>query len=211
VTPLSLPTLGELVDPPAPPVREEPKPELRPRRPLPPRQPVIAITPVPEPAPKPKKRAVKPRRTRAGRRPLRIALVGAVLIASVHLAFNAVNSSASEEVVIRPKRRLVTAPPTLASQDGRPETTAATVLPGLPIPRPVSPTLPRESAYAVSPGEAGSEIQPAPSAIMLVAPGAVNTDSLTPKLVDTTGKKTMKGVLRAIGGTSTPERSRPKR
>jgi hypothetical protein len=215
VKPLELLTLGELVDPPSPPIPAEPKPALRARQPLAPRQPVSSFTPLPEPAPKPRKRAAKPRRSNGGRRPLRLALAGAVLIASVHLAFNAVNSSASEEVVMRPKthRRLVAAPPALASQDGRAETTAAAVLPGLPsLPSStMSPTLPRESAYAATPGDSASPIQPAPTAIELIAPRAVNTDSMAPRLVDTTSKKAMKGVLRAIGGTSTPERARPKR
>jgi hypothetical protein len=214
VKPLELLTLGELVDPPAPPVPVEPKPALRPRQPLAPRQAVSSFTPLPEPTPRPRKRTAKPRRSKSGRRPLRLALAGAVLVASVHLAFNAVNSSASEEIVARPKhRRLVVAQAALAPQDGRAETTAAAVLPGLPS-LPVStgsPTLPRESASAAEPGDSASQIQPAPTAIDLIAPRAVNSDSMAPALVDTTSKKAMKGVLRAIGGTSTPERTRPKR
>jgi outer membrane biosynthesis protein TonB len=231
VKPLELLTLGELMDPPTPPVRPvaDPKPSIRsvvrPKEPARPTEPVKEIRAAQPEPPARKKRAAKPRRARSGRRPLRIALAGAILIGCAHLVFTAVSAAHSEEIAILPRthRRLITAPASLAEQ-GRPETTAAAVLPSLPavsLPRPIdsagrqpSPTLPTESATSslgASSGETTADIEPSPSAIQISAPTPVSTDSLVPRLVDSTGKKALKGVLRAIGGSPATERSRPKR
>jgi hypothetical protein len=231
VKPLELLTLGELMDPPTPPVRPvaEPKPSIRstirPKESARSKEPAKEIRAAQPEPPARKKRAAKPHRSRSGRRPLRIALAGAILIACAHLAFTLVSTARSEEIAILPRthRRLITAPASLAEQ-GRPETTAAAVLPGLPavsLPRPSNsvgrqppPILPTESATSslgASSAETTADIEPAPSAIQISAPTAVSTDSLAPRLVDSTGKKAFRGVLRAIGGASTTERSRPKR
>ncbi|MFL5403198.1 MAG: hypothetical protein ACJ8BF_10320 [Gemmatimonadales bacterium] len=219
---LELLTLGEAMDPPAPP----PRPAAEAKQPVPFKQFVRPKEAAPaaraaksEPAPR-KKTSAKPRRSRSRRRSLRLALAGAVLIAGAHLAFTAVSAARSEETAVRPRshRRLIATPPSFTEQ-GRPETTAAAVLPELPgvsrsRPRLENPvTLPESatSSLGASSGESTPEIQPAPSTLQIAPPGNINADSLAPKLVDSTGKKTMKGVLRAIGGSSSPERSRPKR
>ena len=51
---------------------------------------------------------------------------------------------------------------------------------------------------------AAPDIQPAPSAADMPLPGAA--DSLSVKLEDSSGKKTMRGILRAIGGPVPGER-----
>jgi hypothetical protein len=121
-----------------------------------------------------------------------------------------------------------------------PETTAAAVLPSLPrVPRsgirsssaarPASSRpLPTESAIhdeaaslesrseaATPPYDAfradSASIQPAPTSIDIAAPVPPNGDSLARKMVDSTGKKTLKRILRTIGGTAATEPTRPKR
>jgi hypothetical protein len=246
VQPLELLTLGELVDPPMPAARPaaEPKPTPRPQEPA--AQPVReqfrklvretreAVREVREPVretrepvreirasqPKPsapKKRAGKSHRSRSGRRALRIALAGSVLLAGAQLALTAVGAARSETVASRPRthRRLITEPTQMAPQ-GRPETTAAAVLPlpavPRPTPRPASKVAePETSSLGASPAESTPEIEPAPSTTEIVAPRTVNTDSLAPKPVDSTSTKALNGVLRAISGPPTTERSRPKR
>jgi hypothetical protein len=212
---LELLTLGELMDPPPTPVR----PVVQPEQPAPP--PRARHTPEPEPKPR-KKAAAKSRRTKSGRRPIRIALLGALLIAGAHLALSATSAALSEDTAIRPwtNRHLITTPMNTAQQ-GRPETTAAAVLPGLPaVPRPgvrlTSPApLPTESAAATPPlgafrAESESGIQPAPASVDIAAPIPVSSDSLARKMVDSTGKKTLKRILRTIGGTPA-EKPRTKR
>ncbi|HEV2085000.1 MAG TPA: hypothetical protein VGR09_07950, partial [Gemmatimonadales bacterium] len=136
-------------------------------------------------------------------------------------------------------RRLITTPANIAQQG--PETTAAAVLPGLPVvprsgvrsssaarPAPSRP-LPIESAvqdeaaslesrseaatpaYDAFHADSASGIQPAPASISIAAPAPLNGDSLARKMVDSTGKKTLKRILRTIGGTAAPEPTRPKR
>lgn len=213
---LELLTLGELMDPPPPPVR----PVVQPEQPAPP--PRAKRTPEPEPKPKPRKKAAAKSRTKSGRRPIRIALLGALLIAGAHLAVSAASTALSEDTAIRPwtNRHLITTP-TNTAQQSRPETTAAAVLPGLPaVPRPEvrppSPApLPTESAAATPPlgafrAESESGIQPAPASVDIAAPIPVSSDSLARKMVDSTGKKTLKRILRTIGGTPA-EKPRTKR
>jgi hypothetical protein len=208
VKPLELLTLGELMEPPAPP----------PRPVMPPEQPVrVKRTPAPEPKPR-KKVAAKARRAKPGRKTMRVALAGALLLACAQLAFSAASTARSEDVATRPRthRRLVTAPANTA-QERRPETTAAAVLPGLPaVPRPASRSsrLPTESAAATPPlaafGTESSEttIQPAPSSVNIAAPAPISGAPIATKVVDSTGKKTLTRILRTIDGTSTQTRPR---
>jgi hypothetical protein len=211
---LELLTLGELMDPPAPPERPAPQPEQPAQRVSLPR-----IKRPAEPEPKPRKKTVaKTRRAKSGRRPMRIALAGALVVGCAHLAITAGSAVLPEEIAVwtRPNRRLVITPNN--SQQGRPETTAAAVLlPGLPaIPR--SGSLPTESAVqAATPSfeafrpEPEPILEPAPATGDIASPAPVSTDSLTRKMVDSTGKKTMKRILKTIGGTPTPEPTRSKR
>ena len=209
---LELLTLGAPMDPPAPPPPVRPVVQPEPAAP-PPR---AKRTPEPDPKPR-KKAAAKARRTKSGRRPIRIALLGALVIAGAHLAFSAASSALPEDTAIRPwtNRHLIPAPNTTAQQ-GRPETTAAAVLPGLPSVsrpevRPAAP-LPTESAAATPPlgaFRAETGIQPAPASD-IAAPIPASSDSLTRKMVDSTGKKALKRILRTIGGTPA-EKPRTKR
>jgi hypothetical protein len=214
VKPLELLTLGELMDPPAPPVRSapEPAPKARTREPI--RLPELVLPPAARPEPRARKKvSAKPRRSKSRRRSLHLALAGAVLIAGAHLVLTAASVAPAEDMAVRLRshRRLVSAPGSLPEQ-GRPETTAAAVLPGIPVPRPLSTgSSQATSSLGATSGEIATEVQPAPDAVQIVVPASINADSLAPKMVDSTGKKAFKGVLRAIGGTSTPERSRPKR
>ncbi len=200
----------------------------------------VRRTPEPEPKPR-KKATAKSRRPRSGGKTLRIALAGALFIGCAHLAYSAASAARSEEIALRPRthRRLITTPGNVAPQG--PETTAAAVLPGLPaVPRsgirsssaarPASSRpLPTESAvqdeaaslesrseaatppYGAFRADSASGIQPAPTSVDIAAPAPLNGDALARKMVDSTGKKTLKRILRTIGGTATTEPTRPKR
>jgi len=193
-----------------------------------------------EPKPR-KKVAAKSRRPRSGGKSLRIALAGALFLGCAHLAYSAASTALSQDTALRPRthRRLITTPASVAEQG--PETTAAAVLPRLPaVPRsgtrsssaarPASSRLlPTESAaqdeagslesrseaatpaYGAFRADSASGIQPAPTSIDIAAPAPPNGDSLARKMVDSTGKKTLKRILRTIGGTATTEATRPKR
>jgi hypothetical protein len=214
VKPLELLTLGELMDPPAPPAR----PAAEPPRPARTREPIRMHDLLPPREPRPeaparKKSSAKPRRSKSGRRSLHLALAGAVLVGGTHLGFTAASTTPSEEISVRIRshRHLVVTPGSLAEQ-GRPETTAAAVLPRISLPRPLSTgSVQATSSLGATSGETTPEIEPVPEPIQLAAPTSVSTDSLAPKMVDSTGKKALKRVLRAIGGSTTGERSRPKR
>jgi hypothetical protein len=229
---LELLTLGELMDPPAPPA-PPPAPAPPPRASLLPRvkrapepepqfkrapEPEPRFKRAPEPEPKPRKKAVaaKPRRNKSGRRTSRIALVGALLIGCAHLAITAGSAALPEEIAVLPRshRRLVTAP-TNTAQQGRPETTAAAVLPGLPM---TSRPLSTESAsQAATPSfeafrpEPEPILEPAPSSGDIALPAPVSNDSLARKMVDSTGKKALKRLLKTIGGTPAQTETRAKR
>jgi hypothetical protein len=229
VKPLELLTLGELMDPPAPPVPPRPAAPAKPaasHRASGPTSVPAYLPPLerrsPEPEPKPRKKAAaKSRRGKSGRRGLRVVLVGALLIGGSHLAISMASALGSEDLaaLTRSHRRLVSAPANSAQQ-GRPETTAAAVLPGLPsVPRAdfgraLAPRLTHTEA-ATPPLDAfrrdsESVIQPAPKAVEIAAPIPTRPDSLTRKMVDSTGKKTLKRILRTIGGAPA-EQPRAKR
>lgn len=67
------------------------------------------------------------------------------------------------------------------------------------------------SLSAELPLTAAPDIQAAPSPGDITVPAPVAADSLTSKLVDSTGKKAMKGILRAIGGPAPSEKKPAKR
>jgi hypothetical protein len=235
VKPLELLTLGEQMDPPPPPVRPAVQPEQPPRVKRTPevvkrtleamkRTPeAVKRAPVPEPKPR-KKAPAKSRRPRSGGQSLRVALAGALLIGCAHLTLTAVTAVLSGNIDVRPQthRRLVTTPTNTAPQY-RPETTAAAVLPGLSaVPRsrsaarPTSAPLPTESAAATPPyaafrADSESGIQPAPASVDIAAPAPLNSDPLARKMVDSTGKKTLRRILRTVSGTAPAEQARPKR
>jgi hypothetical protein len=219
---------------------EEPPRVKRPSEPVTRIPESVKRTSEPEPKPR-KKAAAKSRRPRSGGKSLRIALAGALFIGCAHLAYSAASAALSEDIATRPRshRHLITTPANIA-QPG-PETTAAAVLPGLPaVPRsgirsssaarpassrPLLPesAVPDEAASLESRSEAATPpygafrpdsaagIQPAPTSINIAAPSPLNGDSLAGKMVDSTGKKTLKRILRTIGGTAATEPTRPKR
>jgi hypothetical protein len=232
--------------PPSKPVSPPPpKPVARPAaRPAEPPQPPIQLgTPAPEPRrmveppppPAPRRRApqariVEPRvqeplvpakssrRRRKPLRSLRVALIGAVLIACAHLVVSAA-STPTPEVAARPRtpRRLIQAPAEKL-KDGPPRTVAA-VMPGLqtiPVtglttPRRPGPTLPPTGASlqpapldSVQAGLSAPELQPAPSAAEINLTAPAEAESLAPPVVDSTGKRTLKRLLRTISGTPAP-------
>jgi hypothetical protein len=238
---LELLTLGDRMDP-APPVRPAvPGQPPRAKRPPEPEQKArTKATAKPIAAAKPaSKVTAKSRRPKSGRRSIRIALAGALLIAGAHLVVSGVSAARTEATAILPRthRRLIMTPMNSAQQ-GRPETTAAAVLPRLPTgPRPgilpgtparpapsaslatesaTRPSLESRSEAATPPlgafrAESDTGIQPAPTSIDIAAPVPQNGDSLAKKLIDSSGKKTLKRILRIISGTPAAEQTRSKR
>jgi hypothetical protein len=223
-------SLGQQMDPPRPPVQKLELVTLGDRMDLAPRvraavQPEQRAKSTAEPEPKPRKKAAakpaakvaaKPRRPKSGRRPIRIALAGALLVAGAHLVFSGASASRTEDTAIRPRthRHLITTPLNIAQQ-GRPETTAAAVLPRLPT-GPRLPSLESRSDAATPPlgafrAESDTGIQPAPASIDIAAPVPQSGDSLAKKMVDSSGKKTLKRILRTISGTPAAEQTRSKR
>jgi hypothetical protein len=128
---------------------------------------------------------------------------------------------------IRTPRRLIEAP-IEAMQEDSPRTVAG-VLPALqtiPLPRraasstkPIEKPAPKTDTLAARSDVMGAtvdsastpEIQPAPLADELSGSVHAAPVPATPKLVDSTGKKALKGLLRTIGGTPAPESKTPKR
>lgn len=172
------------------------------------------------------------RKTKKSGRSLHLALGGAVVAACVQLMISAASNPGSELAErIRTPRRLIQAP-IEAMQEDSPRTVAG-VLPALqtiPLPRrassstkpirkpgrvasptiastPESDTLIARSDVMGATVDSAStpEIQPAPAADDLSASVHAAPVPLAPKGVDSTGKKALKGLLRTIGGTPTPE------
>jgi hypothetical protein len=208
VKPLELLTLGALMDPPAPVVRQAPA--------VPQQQQQQPVKQMPTPQPPVRKKGKKTQRQkRSNGRPMRIALAGTLLIGCAHLVFTAASAVLSQEEVAsvpRTHRHLVRTVTTGIVQNG-PETTAAAVLPGLPT---LSPTLRSSSAPAspqigAFPADSVSSIQPAPDSGEIAAPIPPSGSSLTKKVVDSTGKKAMNRLLHSISTMPASEQTRPKR
>jgi hypothetical protein len=168
------------------------------------------------------------RRPSKPRRQLRIALVGALLIGgaqwvlSVPLFFRA-----EAPALLRAQRHLITAPAEAIRRVSSPNTAAmvpvirAPVTPVAPAslgraaqpkPIPVGPTA--ATITPVTPPletETTPVIEPAPSSIDISAPTLPKGDSLASKMVDSTNKKAIKTILRAVSGTSAKEKAPPRR
>jgi hypothetical protein len=193
----------------------------------PPRRPAAMKAALPE-EPRSKK---KSRGRKSSRRALRAALVGALLIGGAHLGVSA--SGALSREGLRSYRRLVAvAQSPQATESDSPRTVAA-VLPALrnsSVPgvskrphrssRPPAPTLrtPAPTLDAVTkaslpmmsaPAESTPEIQAAP-AVEIPVPKVATPDSLSSAVRDTTGKKVLKGILKAVSG-SAPSEQRPQK
>ena len=174
-------------------------------------------------------------RRRKSQRTLRIALAAAVFIACAHLAVSGA-SSVGDTVASRTRtpRQLIEAPAE-ALKDLTPRTVAAVmpVLQSIPVPslKPSSSPMPAPTratvtttgfprrAAIVRPTPAAApidsapspDIEAAPDAGPIVAPALPDAESLTARVVDSTGKTTFKRVLRTISGTPSPAGKPPKR
>jgi hypothetical protein len=175
-----------------------------------------------------------PRRRRKLKRSLRVALAGAVLIACAHLAVSGATGPSSE-VAGRPRtpRQLIQVPAEVL-KDVTPRTVAAVmpVLQTIPVPggkpssAPISlPTRGSQSAPdsralpATTSTAADSTAPSAPAPEIEVAPDAGNLNVSIPAkaepapspVVDSTGKKALKGILRTISGSPASLPTAPKR
>jgi hypothetical protein len=217
-------------------------PAPEPRRAEPPRMaaPRVLAPRMAEPRYREPTRSVEPPKAKAShrhrkpKRPLRVALAGAVLIAGAHLLISA--SSISSEVPGRPRmaRHLIEAPALKATT---PRTVAA-VLPGLQsIPvrslRPSSAPAPTrkpatgQAASQRTPGftapttrridsipandPSAPTIQAAPDAAEITTAVPAGAEPLAPNVVDSSGTKTLKRILRTLGGTPSVDGKPPKR
>jgi hypothetical protein len=141
-----------------------------------------------------------------------VALAGSILIACAQLL---VSSASTAEVEVlagsRTPWQSITAP-TRALEDT--PHTAAAVLPGLqslPIPGRYSPSSaasdPRATIPAAVPGlidsasASVSEIEAAPEEGLIAGDARVKPESLAPQVIDSSGKKALKGILRTISGS----------
>ena len=195
-----------------------------PSKPLPPRP--APATKLPAPAPEPTRQTKKKTRRKSGRRALRAALVGALLLGGGHLAVSA--GTVLRNDGLRTYRRLVAAPPEAVQWDS-PRTVAA-VIPGLrnssvpggnrsprgsqasPPVRTLNPGAVSQTslpAMIAAPIDTVPEIQAAPS-VEMPAPIPASADSLSSTKPDSTGKKVLKGILKAVSGTA-PKDQRPRR
>jgi len=207
------------------PIRPEPiKPEpVRPEplRPLP-------ATPVfsrPQPTPKAAKKRSRTRKP--SKRALRVAFIGALLIGGAHILASATGALGPDS--LRSHRRLIAAPPEAIKRDS-PRTVAA-VIPvlrnssvpgaaahlGAATPRKPGPTLGSATTAASLPpslapapaSDSAPEIQAAPAIEMAPAPAAA--DSLNTTVVDSSGKKVLKGILRTVSGAPGSEKKPSRR
>jgi hypothetical protein len=165
-------------------------------------------------------------RRRKTQRTLRIGLAAAVFIACAHLAVSGASSLGGATASrIRTPRQLIEAPAEVL-KDLTPRTVGAVMpaLQSIPLPslkpsdtspEPVIrratltttgfPTRAAIAAPAPTPptidSVPGPEIEAAPDASPMVAPAPPIAESLTPQVVDSSGKATFKRMLRTIGGT----------
>jgi hypothetical protein len=158
------------------------------------------------------------------RRTVRLAFAGALLIACTQLALSAatpLNSTSS-----RAHRKFIVSAPTQVPKQSAPATPATLAvslakpeLPAIPTSAPntgLAPTLKRavlpataEPAASFTDSAAVPVIEPAPASIELAVPTVAGVESLTRKLVDTSDKKALKKILRAVSGA--PAQARPTR
>jgi hypothetical protein len=166
------------------------------------------------------------RQRRKGKRSFRVALAGAVLIAGVQLiASGAANSSSDLTATLHTPRKLIMAPLETMEEDS-PRTVAAVMpgfqsipVPGLTSPRSKPPVTAKTSVAVERSGPAVSDTAVAvPSPEIEAAPDAVPVKDLPsqaepamPTVVDSTGNKALKGILRSISGTSAPKPKATKR
>jgi hypothetical protein len=183
-------------------------------------EPPAPVAPAPAPAPKmsaeveppvvrKKVRAQQPakraRRQSKPRRQLRIALIGALLVGGAQWVLSAPLFSRTDAPLILARRHLITAPAEAMKQVSSPN--SAGMIPVIHTPS--AATVPATLASPMSPvaTELPPEIEPAPDSIDVTAPATPKADSLTTKMADSTNKKALKGVLRAVSTTPTREKT----
>ena len=169
-------------------------------------------------------------RRRKPKRPLRVALAGAVLVACAHLLVSAATSRTPSDTSARPRtpRQLIEAP-AKALIDVTPRTVAAVLpmLQSIPVPgftasssqAVVAKVLgPKKTAPALKPEPVlpepaivdsvpEAEIQAAPDAAEITAGVPAAPGTLTPQIVDSSGKKAIKRILRTVSTPSSQVRS----
>jgi hypothetical protein len=164
----------------------------------------------------------QPRRRTKSHRQLRIALVGALLIGGAQWVLSAPLFSRTDvPVIARTQRRLIAAQ-TEAMKRVSSANTAA-MIPVLPTPASTTPPsfggmggvqpAVSGSQQPVTPLESAAtpEIEPAPSVIDVSVPSGKPAESLASQVVDSTNKKAIKRILRAVSGTPAKEKSPAKR
>jgi hypothetical protein len=164
------------------------------------------------------------RRQSKPRRQLRIALVGALLVGGAQWVLSApLFSRTDAPALLRVQRHLIASQAEAMKRVSLPNTAAMVPvirnpaapapasLGGSVVPQPavVSP-LPAAMTPALE-SAATPEIEPAPSTSDLSAPPALKADPLGSRMVDSTNKKAIKGILRAVSGTPTKEKAPAKR
>lgn len=174
------------------------------------------------------------RRRRKPQRSLRVALAGAVLLACANLVLSGASGRSSEvSARARTPRQLITAP-TEILRDVTPRTIAAVMpmLQSIPVlglgasgspaasptktsaavsistPQPVTNSPVRAAADSAPVVVPEPDIEAAPDAAPLTLGVPLQPESLAPQVVDSSGKKSMKRILRTIGG-SAPSETRP--
>ena len=196
----------------------EPEPEQEMTFPLP--QPKIESSPTPAAQKKKTKSKqltgeTRSRRRSKPRRQLRIALVGALLLGGAQWVLSVpLVARAKPTLLVDVRRRLTEVPASVMGQVASPN--SAGMIPALPasvsaappeVLRPVAE--PRHRATAPSFGgtatvqSASPEIEPAPLTTDMPVAALPVTDSLSPKLADSTGQKAMQGILTTVSGGGT--------
>jgi len=196
----------------------EPPPEPEMTFPLP--QPKIVSSPEPA-APKKKTKSkqltgeTRSRRRSKPRRQLRIALVGALLLGGAQWVLSVpLVARAKPTLLVDVRRRLTEVQASTMGQVASPN--SAGMIPAFPAgvsaaPPEVlwQPAEPRHRATAPSfggtatPRSASPDIAPAPLATDMPVAALTASDSLSPKLADSTGEKAMQGILTSVSGGGT--------
>jgi hypothetical protein len=191
----------------------------------------LSFKPLPKPvvsraartADQPVRKKQRPKGRKPSRRALRVAFVGALLIGGAHLLVSAGGTLRQDGLGIQ--RRLVPAPADAIKRDS-PRTVAGVI----PVLRNSSVPGGAATLSGGMPGPAstlGSLIPPVPSVpppahdtvpeVLAAPPGEIPdpapaaADSLASRVVDSSAKKALKGILRAVSGAPATEKAPPKR
>jgi hypothetical protein len=161
------------------------------------------------------------RRPTKPRRQLRIALVGALLLGGAQWVLSAhLFSRADAPVLLRVQRQLIATPIEAMQRVSSPNTAAMiSVIPSHSAPQLAQtqvldgthrPRVPSFGGNAPAVADLPPDIEPPPSASDLAASPLPTSDSVHLKLVDSTGTKALKGIMRSVSGAQPPPRRTPK-